>query len=262
MLRAFLSERIKLRRLWMYVGVFGPVLLLAVASPVIQFMLSDGSAAQLRRSGLKSAAELAATEGLARVLTDSAAYWGVIVVAVFATGFATEFGWGTLRNLLVRQPDRARLLVGKFLGLLDFMFLASILSALTVLVTSVVMARVEGIPNAAWFTAEGMSGFGSAVLNLMLSAVGWASLGVLAAIVLRSPGPAVGVVLALFPIETLVGGWWDRGPRWLPGQLFAAVANGGSLETTFDRALALSLGYSLVAGSIAVWMFSRNDVTA
>lgn len=245
----------------MLAGVLGPLVGFAIISPIIQFALSD-RAGKPGGMGLKSATALAADNGLARVITDSAAYSGVIVVVVFATGFATEFGWGTLRNLLVRQPDRANLMTGKFLGLLDFIFVGTLLATVAAVITSIVMGRVENIPADAWLTSAGTSALVSSTINLMLSAVGWASLGMLAAILFRAPGPAVGVVLAFFPVELLVNGWWDEGTRWLPGQLFAAVATGGNNFTNYDRALALTLGYSLVAISIATFLFVRNDVTA
>jgi len=245
----------------MLAGVLGPLIGFAIVSPIIQFVLAD-RAGKPGGMGLKSATALAASNGLARVVTDSAAYSGVIVVVVFATGFATEFGWGTLRNLLVRQPNRASLLTGKFLGLVDFLFAGIVLATIAGVITSIVMGRIENIPTDSWFTSAGTSALVSSTTNLMLSAIGWASLGLLAAILFRAPGPAVGVVLAFFPIELLVNGWWEEGTRWLPGQIFAAVAAGGTIDTNFDRALALTLGYSLVAISIATFLFVRNDVTS
>lgn len=245
----------------MVAGVLGPLVSFSIISTIIQFALAD-RAGTPRGAGLKSATELAASNGLARVLTDSAAFSGVIVVVVFATGFATEFGWGTLRNLLVRQPNRASLLMGKFAGLLDYIFVGTVLAVAGSLVTAWVMAGSESIPTAAWTSPAGTSAIISASMNLMLSAIGWASLGFFAAILLRSPGPAVGVVLAFFPLEILVNAWWDKGVRWLPGQLFSAVATGGTIHTEFDRALGLTMGYSLVAISIATFLFVRNDVTS
>lgn len=259
MLRAFESELIKLRRRWMVLGTFGPLLTFAVASTMVQFILSDKAGPE---NLLKSPAQLARPNGIARVLMELAPFAGVVVVVVFASGFATEFGWGTLRNLLVRQPNRSSLLAGKFLALLDFVFVGTVITAAGTMITAWVMGQVKDIPVDAWFTAAGLSALGASGLNFMLSTVGWASLGAFAALILRSPGGAVGAVLAFLPIEGLINGWWDKGPRWLPGALFAAVANGGSMDVSYQRALALTLGYSLAAMSLALWLFIRSDVTA
>ncbi|MGQ0679981.1 MAG: hypothetical protein ACT4OM_10085 [Actinomycetota bacterium] len=262
MLRAFRSELIKVKRPWMVGGTYIPLIVFAVASSIFTFLISDRVNPALQAAGFKGPEELARSNGLALVLSDSSPMIGVVVVVVFASGFASEFGLGTLRNLLVRQPDRSSLLLGKFVALVDFVFVGLLLGMFATIVTATVMALIRDIPVNAWFTVDGVAAFGRAAVNLMLAAVGWASLGTLAALTLKSPGVAVGAVLAFFPVEGLVNGYWDRGPRWLPGQLLSAVALGGSTSTTYHRALALMLGFSLIALSASIWLFGRNDVTA
>ena len=262
MLRAFESELIKQKRLGVIIGVLGPLVAFSIASTIFQFNLAERVGPVLRNAGLQSRADLAQTEGLARVLTASAPFGGVIVVVLFATSFATEFGWGTLRNLLVRQPNRTVLLFGKFLALLDLVFVGRIVASLAAVVTAVVMGGIKNIPSEAWFSSAGLAALGGSALNLMLSALGWAGLGTLAAIVFRAPGPAVGAVLALFPVEALINGWWDQGPRWLPGELFKSVAAGGTGLSAYSRSLALTLGATILAVALSNWLFVRNDVTA
>lgn len=260
--RAFRSELLKVRRTWLVLGTFGPLLAFSVISTVIQFQIAYRVGPILQRAGLQNTEDLARPDGLARVLVESAAFGGVIVVVLFATGYASEYGWGTLRNLLVRQPDRTSLMAGKFVGLLDLIFVGRIIASIFAVAAAVVMAALKDIPTEAWFSPEGLGALAHALVNLMLSAIGWAALGTLAAIVFRSPGAAVGSVLAFFPVEGLVSAWWDDAPRWLPGQLLDAVANGGSEATSYSRALGLTLGASLVALFIANWIFNRADVTA
>lgn len=262
LLRAFRSELLKVRRTWLLIGTFGPLLAFSVISTIVQFQLAYRVGPILQRAGLQSTEDLARPDGLARVLVDSAAFGGVIVVVLFATSYASEYGWGTLRNLLVRQPDRTSLMIGKFFGLIDLIFVGRFIASIFAVAAAVVMAGIKDIPMDAWFTPAGLGALAHALVNLMLSAIGWASLGTLAAIIFRSPGAAVGSVLAFFPVEGLVTAWWDDAPRWLPGHLFDAVANGGSAATSYDRALALTLGCSVLALFIGTWIFSRSDVTA
>jgi ABC-2 type transport system permease protein len=262
LLRAFESELIKLRRVWMILGVIGPLLVFSVVSTIFQFQLSDRARPLLRNTGLLSPADLATPGGLARVLTVSASFGNVVVVVVFATSFASEYGWGTLRNLLVRQPNRTKLLLGKFMAVLDLVFVGRLSGVAGSMVTALVMARIKHVPTTAWFTSAGLGAIGNPVLNLMLSSIGWACLGTLAAILIRSPGAAVGAILAFPVVETVVTGWWDQGDRWLPVQLIAAVVQGGAPHTTYARALALTLGYSIIALMLSIWLFESMDVTA
>lgn len=262
MLRAFRSELLKVRRTWLLVGTFGPLLAFSVISVVVQFQLAYKVGPVLQRAGLQNREDLARSDGLARVLVDSAAFGGVIVVVLFATSYASEYGWGTLRNLLVRQPDRTSLMVGKFFGLIDLIFVGRFLASIFAVIAAVVMSGVQDIPMGAWFTPEGLGALAHSLVNLMLASIGWASLGTLAAVIFRSPGAAVGSVLAFFPVEGLVNAWWSDGPRWLPGQLFDAVANGGSAATSYGRALALTMGVSLLALFIGNLIFNKADVTA
>lgn len=262
MLRAFHSELVKARRPWLLAGVFGPLLIFSLVSTVVQFRLAYRVGPVLQRAGLQSREDLAQVDGLARVLVDSAAFGGVIVVVLFATGYATEYGWATLRNLLVRQPNRTALLLGKFFGLLDLVFVGRILASALSVAAAFVMAGLEDIPSSAWLSPEGFGALARSLVNLMVAGIGWASLGTLAAILFRSPGAAVGSVLAFFPVEGLVSAWWDGAPRWLPGQLFDAVANGGSAATSYSRALSLTMALSILALSVGVWIFNRSDVTA
>lgn len=262
MLRAFRSELLKVRRLWLMLGTLGPLIAFSIAATVVQFQLAYKVGPVLQAAGLLTPSDLAEADGLARMLVHSAAFGGVIVVVLFATSFASEYGWGTLRNLLVRQPDRSALMVGKFLGLLDLVIVGRLLASVLAVLAAMVLGPVNDIPTQAWFTSVGLAALAHSLVNLMLSAIGWASLGTLAAVVFRSPGAAVGSVLAFFPVEGLINAWWDDGPRWLPGQLFEAVASGGSAATSYGRALTLTLGLSLISFSLATWIFRRSDVTA
>ncbi len=248
--------------MWLLLGTFGPLLAFSVISTVVQFQLAYRVGPVLQRAGLQNREDLAQADGLARVLVDSAAFGGVIVVVLFATSYASEYGWGTLRNLLVRQPDRTSLMVGKFFGLIDLIFVGRVLASIFAVLAAVVMSGLKDIPMDAWFTAQGLGAFARSLVNLLLASIGWASLGTLAAVIFRSPGAAVGSVLAFFPVEGLVNAWWDDGPRWLPGQLFDAVANGGSAATSYSRALALTMGLSLIALFIGNLIFNKADVTA
>jgi ABC-type transport system involved in multi-copper enzyme maturation permease subunit len=60
----------------------------------------------------------------------AASFAGAFVFVVFVGAFAIEFGRGTFRTMLLRQPGRVRLLAGKMSGLL--VFAAAVLVAFAV----------------------------------------------------------------------------------------------------------------------------------
>ncbi|MEX0791092.1 MAG: hypothetical protein WD178_09990, partial [Actinomycetota bacterium] len=183
LLRAFRSELLKVRRTWLLIGTLGPLLAFSVISTVVQFQLAYRVGPVLRSAGLQNREDLAQSDGLARVLVDSAAFGGVIVVVLFATSYASEYGWGTLRNLLVRQPDRTSLMVGKFFGLIDLIFVGRVLASIFAVLAAVIMSILKDIPMDAWFTPEGLGAFARSLVNLLLASIGWASLGTLAAVI-------------------------------------------------------------------------------
>ena len=57
--------------------------------------------------------DLSKSTGLFFGTRSIAAFLGVIGFCIFAANFAQEYGYGTLKNLLVRQPSRTKLMVGK-----------------------------------------------------------------------------------------------------------------------------------------------------
>jgi ABC-type Na+ efflux pump permease subunit len=136
-------------------------------------------------------AQLAAADGLARTVASAAQFIGVVGLAVFAISIAGEYSQGTLRNLLVRQPGRVRLLAGKLLALASFTAIAVVLTEVAAVLTALLVAPGQDLATAVWFTSDGWAALGSGLGNLMLATLGWGLLGALLALLLRSPAAAV-----------------------------------------------------------------------
>ena len=266
MRRAFESELIKLRRRSMILGVIGPLVAFALVATIFAFSLADRAGrlqALFPNEVFLTKQALSSSNGLARMLGANATFGGMLVAAVFASSFASEYGWGTLRNLLVRHPRRISLLLGKFVALVDFMFIARAFEIVASAAAAFALAPSYDVSTAAWLTPEGLSSAAGATLNIMLSSLGWAALGTLVAIVVRVPSIAVGIILAYaLPVENLLISYWEDSGRWLPGQLIKAVAIGGSAQSPYQRSLVLILVYSLAALAASLWLFRKRDVTA
>ncbi len=153
---------------------------------------------------------------------------------MFAISIAGEYSQGTLRNLLVRQPRRVRLLAGKLLALAGFTTIAIVAAEVVAVATAFALAPSQDVATTAWFTSAGWAALGTGFANLLLATLGWGLLGALLALLLRSPAPAVGVGLAYaIPFEELVTAAWSSGERWLPGQLLGVLADGGTATVTY-----------------------------
>jgi ABC-2 type transport system permease protein len=261
MLRSFLSEWIKLRRPAMVLAGAGTIIGFAVLTVALTFTTASTTpGAQGPGQGL-TLAQLASPDGPARTVGDAAEPIGVIALAVFAISIAGEYAQGPLRNLLVRQPRRARLLAGKLLALGSFTALAVVLAELAAVGTALIVAPSQDIATAAWFTSDGWAALGAGLSNLLLATIGWGLLGALLALVLRSPAAAVGAGVAYaLPFELLVSAAWDSGVRWLPGQLLETLAEGGAATVTYGRAALLLASYGVLAVVASTTLFTRRDV--
>jgi hypothetical protein len=263
MLRAFRSEWLKLRRPGMALAA-GVIVTLGALSTAITITAAQDAPARLAGPGgsRPTLHELAAADGLARTLERTATLLGVVALGIFAIAVAAEYSQGTLRNLLVRQPRRLRLLAGKLLATASFVTIAVVVALGTAAAIGFVLAAGRGIDTGAWTTATGLQALASGAGDLVLATLGWGVLGAALGIVLRSPAPAVGVGVAYaLPLEAILTAAWDQGARWLPGQLLWALATGGTADVTYARAAALLAVYLAIALATAATLFARRDVT-
>jgi ABC-2 type transport system permease protein len=264
MLRAFRSEWLKLRRPGMALAA-GVIVVLGALSTAITIIAVQDTPARLSGpgGGRPTLHELAAADGLARTIERAATLLGVVALGIFAVAVAAEYSQGTLRNLLVRQPRRLRLLAGKLLAVAGLVTIAVLVSVGTAAGVAFPVAAGRGLDTGAWTTATGLQALASGAGDLALATLGWGLLGAVLGIVLRSPAPAVGVGVAYaLPLEAILTAAWSQGARWLPGQLLGALATGGTADVTYARAAAPLAVYLAIALAVAATLFARRDVTA
>jgi ABC-2 type transport system permease protein len=262
MLRSFLSEWIKLRRPGMILGGAGTIVGFAILTVVLTLTTASATPTDQGPGGEGlTLAQLATADGLAVILSSAATFIGVVALSVFAISIASEYSQGTLRNLLVRQPRRMRLLAGKLLALASFTTISVLVAGVAAAGVALLVAPTQDISTSAWFTSAGWTALGAGLGNLLLATLGWGLLGTVLALVLRAPAAAVGVGLAYaLPGELLVTAAWSDGARWLPGQLLDTLAQGGTAAVTYGWAGLLLALYALVAVVAGTTLFTRRDV--
>ncbi len=203
--------------------------------------------------------DLTSSGGFLKGVETSFTFLGLIVLVLAAMAVATDYGQGTLRNLLVRQPTRWKLLSSKLLALLALVFLSALAATATGSAVARFVASGAGVSTSAWQLS---SAFGH-LLGLTAGLFGWAAIGALVATVLRSVPAAIGVGVGwALPVEGILGSAWKAGKAWFPGGAFEAIASGGSSTLTLSRAIIVAGIYVVVAIAAAQVLFARREITA
>ncbi len=258
---SFRSEWVKLRRRNFFFGTFGGLTLAASFFSILMF--TQAPATGEGGGGLPSLQELALPNGLIHGVTQAIILLGIVAFGIAASQVAMEFSLGTLRQLLVREPRRAVLLIGKYLALISFVLAAVIFASFVTGGVSIAMAHARHVPTHAWFTSTGIHDLTKALGTLLLAVIGFATLGFAAGLFLRSSVLAVIVGFAyLVPVENVVEHVWLSARAWLPGNLLNVVGQGGTGYSSLGRALVISVIYLAVIGALASVTFLRRDITA
>ncbi|MGO9752332.1 MAG: ABC transporter permease subunit [Solirubrobacteraceae bacterium] len=263
MLASLSSEWVKLRRRSMLIWGLGGMLFFSAIATFFTFQ----RAVKVIQPGFHghgfriTVAELSQANGLVHGIVDVSSLFGIVALALFAGATATEYSLGTLRNLLVRQPARSKLLCGKFLALALFVLIALILAFAIAAIIAFAIGPGKGVDTSAWTSSKGSSDTFHALFRVYLTMLGYGVLGTALAVILRSPAVAItlGIAYALPGEAIIVNALWTNGDRWLPGQLLSAVAHGGTSSTTYSRALLLILIYAVIAAAGTLYLFQRRD---
>lgn len=256
MARAFRSEWLKLRRPTVLLGGLGAM----VAFAILGTVLAIGRAGEGRNA--LTIARLSQPDGFAFMMARTGDFLGVIALGFTAIAVAQEYSHGTIRNLLVREPRRLRLLGGKMLAILSYVVVAVAVAVAVALVSAEIVAPLRGVDTGGWLN-RGLGDSLSVLGNLALAGAVWSVFGALLAISFRSPAPAViaGVAWTL-PVENLLAAAWSTLAHWLPGQQLAALAARGNDNSTYGWALMLTALFASAALTAAALQFRRRDVTA
>ena len=261
------SIRAELVKLWRPIIVFGgggAFVLFGVLATMLTFVTAKAqparfSVATAPATGLD---QLARAEGLTRGFAIAAGFLGLLVFVLFLTSVTAEYGQGTIRTLLARQPGRARLLGGKLVALIACVAGALLAAEAASVVTAIAFAHIRGVPTAAWLTAAGLRHIWQAYANALLAAACYGILGAGVAVLTRSTALALGLGIAyLGPIEHITQLSWTDAEKWLPGLLVDALAVGGSPAVSYERALLATAGIAVIAFAIGAVSFIRRDIT-
>jgi ABC-type transport system involved in multi-copper enzyme maturation permease subunit len=261
MIRIVSAEWRKLRRPTLFLGTIGAALFFTGLTSTFLYLMIDseqGNGDRGRRIG-REVLELAG--GSVYGFASVGGLLGVIALCVFAAQTAQEYTYGTLRNILVRQPGRIRILVGKLIAMKIFAFIMILIAAVVSIGISYFLSDRAKVSTQLWFTSDGYTEIGKTLVNVTISVVYFGIVGMVLGLLLRSPISAISIgVLWILIIENLLGAVKPVFLDWMPGNQLSVIAQGGSPDISYSHALILGTSYVFVGVLVATVLFSRRDV--
>jgi ABC-type transport system involved in multi-copper enzyme maturation permease subunit len=261
-IRIFFAEWRKLRRPTLLLGTLGAVSFFSVLISSVLFLMIDSPEGNGDRGRQITREMLSLSSGATQSFSSIGGLLGIIALCVFAAQTAQEYSLGTLRNLLVRQPGRIRILIGKLASMKTFAMVMTLVSAIICIGVSYALAGGKNVSTELWFNGDGRLEIAKTLLNVFLSILGFGIIGMVLGIVLRSPISSISLgVLWLLIVENIVGALKSSTLNWLPGNQLSTIATGGSENVSYSHALSLSAIYVGVALVIATVLFTKRDVS-
>ncbi len=266
-MRAFRSELLKFRR-WSVLAGSGVMIAATAFIAYLTFHQITSGATGSELTPLIQA--FPTPQGLITVVGQARSLIIVIALIMVTSNIAAEWSQGTLRNLLVREPNRLRLLAGKMLALVLFVIVSAALTLAISATLILVAAHAQGIQAAAWTSSEGLRTLLAFFGNEVLCLVGISLLGMLIAVLTRSVGAAVGVALAYVLVpEGIIAMVWQEGSQWfpvrvlnfLPGSTFPPAV-GPTPPQGYAAALLVALLWMVGFVVVSALVFQRQDVNA
>jgi ABC-type transport system involved in multi-copper enzyme maturation permease subunit len=261
-IRIFFAEWRKLRRPTLLLGTLGAVSFFSVLISSVLFLMIDSPEGNGDRGRQITREMLSLSSGATQSFSSIGGLLGIIALCVFAAQTAQEYSLGTLRNLLVRQPGRIRILIGKLASMKTFAIVMTLVSAIISIGVSYALAGGKNVSTELWFNGDGRLEIAKTLLNVFLSILGFGIIGMVLGIILRSPISSISIgVLWLLIVENIVGALKSSTLNWLPGNQLSTIATGGSENVSYSHALSLSAIYVSVALVIATVLFTKRDVS-
>jgi ABC-2 type transport system permease protein len=233
----------------------------AVVSSLTTFLSAESTPGP--REGRQATLEsLAEPGGGTEAFSLGISFVGLLVLVTFVARLAGEFSHGTLRTVLMKEPRRLRVVLGKMVALLGFMAAVLLLAEALSFVASLLIAPGQDVDTANWF---GLDAIGDAAGDYAAALTGtsaWALYGMTLALLLRSVAIAVAVAVAWAgPLEHITQESWQAADRWFPGLQLETLAAGGTGDLSYERALLLTAIYATLAVAAGLLTLNRRDIT-
>jgi len=255
------AEIRKLRRPTLFFGTMGAALFFTGLITSFIYLMIDSPQGNGDRGSTISRQVLGLASGSVNGFSSFGGFLGIIALCVFAAQTAQEYTYGTLRNLLIRQPSRMKILVGKLISMALFALVMITIAAVVSIAISYILAPGAKVNTDLWFTSDGLDAIFTTIVNVTISVVAFGIVGMVLGLLLRSPISAISFgVLWLLIVENLLIAVKNSLQNWLPGAQLSAIASGGLVDLTYKHALTVGGLYVAVGAIVASILFVRRDV--
>jgi len=260
--RVFKSEWRKLRRPTLFLGTMLASAGLTGLVTSLLFLLIDSPQGNSDRGNVISRELLQLPSGLTVGFSNAAGLLGIVALCVFAAQTAQEYTYGTLRNLLVRQPRRLQLLIGKYVSMASFAIVMVILAAVVSMSLAFGLSGKAKVETDAWVTSDALQEMAKTFGNVLLSVIAFGTVGMILGLLLRSPISAIslGVIWLLIVENILIAVKASLG-KWMPGNLMSTIAVGGTDDVSYSHSITMIAIYLIVSTAIVITLFKRRDVS-
>jgi len=261
MLNVMRAELRKLRRPTLLISTILVVSALTALFSAIVFLRANSGHGNGRGGEIVSPATLSQAAGLVYGFKIVSFFLGITALCVFASQTAQEYTLGTLRNLLVRQPSRMKILAGKYLAMATFAIALVFIDAVVAIATSYSLSSHAKVTTTAWFTTSALLLLAKTFANVLMTTIAFGTFGMILGLLFRSPISAIatGVIWSLI-LENILGAVVSSTLKWLPGQNFDNIAQGGSDTVSYHWSLILTGCYLTIGFAIVATLFKRRDV--
>jgi ABC-type transport system involved in multi-copper enzyme maturation permease subunit len=255
------AEMRKLRRPTLFFGTMGAALFFTGLITSFIYLMIDSPRGNGDRGRTIGREVLQLASGSVNGFASVGGFLGIIALCVFAAQTAQEYTYGTLRNLLVRQPGRMKILIGKLISMMIFALIMISIAAIVSVAISYILAPGAKVNTDLWLTSAGYHAIFTTFVNVTVSVTAFGIVGMVLGLLLRSPISAISLgVLWLLIVENLLIAVKSSLQSWLPGAQLDAIASGGTLDLTYKHALTVGGIYVAVGATIASILFVRRDV--
>ena len=261
MIRVVIAELRKLRRPTLLLGTIATVGGLSALFTSIVFLMINSKDGNSKRGEHVGPAELSHAMGLVYGFRLVGVFLGVVALCIFASQTAQEYSLGTLRNLLVRQPSRMKILAGKFIAMKLFALVMVLFAGDLSIGISFALSGRAKVDTTAWTSSAAMHLLFESTLNIFISTLCFGTFGMILGLLLRSPISAIAVgVLWNLILENILAALINSTGKWLPGINFSNLGEGGNVDLSYKHSMAVSLAYLVASGALAALLFKRRDV--
>ena len=260
--QVFRAEWRKLRRPTAFLGTMLVSAGLTGLVTSLLFLLIDSPQGNSDRGNMISREILQLPSGLTIGFSNAAGLLGIVALCVFAAQTAQEYTYGTLRNLLVRQPRRVQLLLGKYVSMASFAIVMVILAAVVSMSLAFGLSGKAKVATDAWITSDALQELAKTFGNVLLSVIAFGTIGMILGLLLRSPISAISLgVIWLLIVENILVAVKSSLGTWMPGILISTIAVGGTDDISYTHSITMVTIYLVVSTAIVVTLFKRRDVS-